>query len=46
MSMVTHLELELHVMDLKTTFLNGNIDETMYMVQPENFVSKDSQYMV
>jgi hypothetical protein len=46
MSMVTHLELELHVMDLKTTFLNGNIDETMYMVQPENFVSKDSKYMV
>jgi hypothetical protein len=33
-------------MDLKTMFLKGNIDETMYMVQPENFISKDLKYMV
>jgi hypothetical protein len=33
-------------MDLKTIFLNGNIDETMYMVQPENFISKYLKYMV
>ena len=46
MTFVTHLELELHLVDIKTTFLNGNINETMYMVQPENFVSKDSKYMV
>ena len=24
-------------MDVKTAFLNGDIDETIYMVQPENF---------
>jgi hypothetical protein len=46
MALVMHLELELHRMDPKTLFLNGNIDETTYMVQPENFVSKDSKYMV
>ncbi|RVW76034.1 Retrovirus-related Pol polyprotein from transposon TNT 1-94 [Vitis vinifera] len=31
---------------LKTAFLNGNIDETIYMVQPENFESKDSKQLV
>jgi len=33
-------------MDVKTTFLNGDIDETIYMVQPENFVSGNSKSMV
>jgi len=30
-------------MNFKTAFLNGNIEETIYMVQPENFVSSDSK---
>ena len=46
MALVTHFDLELHQMDVKTAFLNGNIDETIYMVQPENFVSGDSKSMV
>jgi len=29
-----HYDWELHQMDVKTTFLNDNIDETNYMVQP------------
>ena len=33
-------------MDVKTSFLNGNINETIYMVQPENFVVGDSKRMV
>jgi hypothetical protein len=33
-------------MDVKTAFLNGNIDETIYMTQPENFVSGDAKSMV
>ena len=33
-------------MDVKTTLLNGNIDETIYMVQSENFVSRDPKSMV
>ena len=33
-------------MDVKTTFLNGNIDETIYMVQQKNFVSRDPKSMV
>ncbi|RVW23596.1 hypothetical protein CK203_095827 [Vitis vinifera] len=40
-----HYDLELHQMDVKTAFLNGNIDETIYMVQPENFESNDSKQL-
>ena len=46
MALVAHFNLELHQMDVKTAFLNGNIDETIYMVQPENFVFGDSKSMV
>ncbi|KAJ8770575.1 hypothetical protein K2173_018066 [Erythroxylum novogranatense] len=28
-------------MDVKTTFLNGNLQEDMYMTQPEDFESKE-----
>lgn len=31
---------------VKTAFLNGDIDETIYMTQPENFVSYDEKGMV
>ena len=46
MALVTHFNLELHQMDVKIAFLNGDIDETIYMVQLENFVSKDPKNMV
>ncbi|KAL5565395.1 hypothetical protein UlMin_028559 [Ulmus minor] len=46
MALVAHYDLELHQMDVKTVFLNGDIDETIYMIQPENFVSEDSKNMV
>ena len=46
MALVAHYDLELHQMDVKTTFLNGNIDETIYMVQPKNSVSEDPKNMV
>ncbi|KAL0368203.1 UNVERIFIED_CONTAM: Retrovirus-related Pol polyprotein from transposon TNT 1-94 [Sesamum calycinum] len=46
MALVAHFDLELHQMDVKTTFLNGDIDEMIYMMQPENFVSGDLKNMV
>lgn len=46
MALVAHFNLELHQMDVKTAFLNGDIDETIYMVQPENFVLGDPKNMV
>ncbi|GAB2282276.1 hypothetical protein Dimus_039532 [Dionaea muscipula] len=43
---VAYFDLELHQMDVKTVFLNGDIDKTIYIVQPENFVSGNQKYMV
>ncbi|RDY13430.1 hypothetical protein CR513_01661, partial [Mucuna pruriens] len=45
MALVAHFDLELHQMDVKTVFLNGDIDKTIYMMQLENFVSHESKSM-
>ncbi|XP_022891797.1 uncharacterized protein LOC111406640 [Olea europaea var. sylvestris] len=45
MALVVHFDLELHQMDVKMAFLNDDIDEMIYMVQPENFVSGDPKNM-
>ena len=42
MALVAHFDLELHQMDVKTTFLNRDLEEEVYMVQPEGFFSKDN----
>ncbi|PKI49683.1 hypothetical protein CRG98_029928 [Punica granatum] len=31
MALVAHMDLELHQMDVKTTFLNGDFDDEVYM---------------
>ena len=31
MSLVAHYDLELHQMDVKTTLLNGDLEEEVYM---------------
>ena len=33
-------------MDFKTAFLNGSFDETIYMVQPEGFITKGQKKKV
>jgi hypothetical protein len=38
MALVAHYNLELHQMDVKTTFLNGDLYENVYMTQPKDFV--------
>ena len=45
MAIVAHFDLELHQMGVKTAFLNGEIDEIIYMEQPKNFVTGDSKSM-
>ena len=37
LAIVAHFNLELYQMDVKTTFLNGELKETIYMQQPEGF---------
>ena len=46
MALVVHFDLELHQMDVKTAFLNGEIDEIIYMEQLENFVTRDPKSMI
>ena len=33
-------------MDVKTAFLNGNLNEEIYMMQPEGFIAKNQEHMV
>lgn len=40
LSMVVHHDMELQQMDVKTAFLHGYLDETIYMEQPEGYVDK------
>ena len=37
MALTAHFDLEIHQMNVKTTFLNGDLCETVYMKQPEGF---------
>ncbi|KAL6340144.1 hypothetical protein AAG906_040580 [Vitis piasezkii] len=46
MALVTHFDLELHQMDVKIAFLNGNLDEDIYMEQPEGFAKKGNEHLV
>ncbi|KAK2414224.1 cysteine-rich RECEPTOR kinase [Trifolium repens] len=43
MAIVNQYDLELEQMDVKTAFLHGELEETIYMQQPEGFVEDKSK---
>ena len=45
MALVAHYDLELHQMDVKTTFLNGDLEVNVYMVQPKGFIVEGKERM-
>ncbi|RVX16744.1 Retrovirus-related Pol polyprotein from transposon TNT 1-94 [Vitis vinifera] len=45
LALVAHFDLELQQTDVKTTFLNGELEEKVYMKQPEGFPSSDENVM-
>jgi hypothetical protein len=46
MALVAHFDLELHQMDVKTAFLNGDLVEDVYMIQPDGFAEKGKEHLV
>jgi hypothetical protein len=45
MALVAHYDLELHQMDVKTAFLNGDLLENVYMAQVKGFAIKGKEHM-
>ena len=46
LSIAAHFDYEIWQMDVKTTFLNGNLDECISMVQPNSFIAKGQEHML
>lgn len=46
LSLVATYDLEVEQMDMRTTFLHGDLEEEIYMSQPEHFVEKGKEKLV
>ena len=46
LSIAAYYDYEIWQMDVKTAFLNGNLEEEIYMMQPEGFIAKNQEHMV
>ncbi len=46
LALVAHFDMELEQMDVKTAFLHGDIEEDLYMEQPEGFSQPGEEQLV
>ena len=46
LALAAKLGFKLHQMDIKTAFLNGELEEEIFMEQPEEFIEKGKEEMV
>jgi len=46
LTLVTLEDMEIHQIDVKITFLNGELKEEIYMEQPQGFVHQGSEHLV
>ena len=46
LGIVTSMDLEVEQLDMKTTFLHGDLEEEIYMHQPEGFEKKGKEHLV
>ena len=46
LGIVAHHDYELEQLDVKTTFLNGELEEEIYMEQPEGFVDPEKKDLI
>ena len=46
MALVAHFDLDLHQMDVKIAFLNGDLSEEVYMLQPKGFKATEHDMQI
>ena len=46
MALVAQYDLELQLMNMKTTFLNGDLEEEVYRHKPDGFSIEENNHMV
>ena len=46
LGLVAHFDMQLAQMDVKTAFLHGDLEELVYMVQPEGFIQPRQEHLV
>ena len=46
MALSAHFDLELHQMDVKTAFLNGELEEDIFMSQPTGFIERGKNNLI
>ena len=46
LGLAASLDLEIEQLGVKTTFLHGELEEEIYMLQPEDFEEKSKEHMI